>query len=98
MVRMGDNMNMNIDTRQLETLEFQLLAGTELMVHLIRNRIKFKCDTVTLEQIYEYLDQYSRGNYYIRNASNSITYIYFENLVDKEQLVEFLRQYSITNN
>lgn len=85
---------MNIDTKQLERLEFELLAGTELMVHLIRNRIRFTCDSDTFDAVYDYLDQFSLGNYYIRSVSNSMVHIYFENVMDKENLIVFLRQYS----
>lgn len=88
---------MNVDTKQLEKLEFELLAGTEFMVHLIRNRIKFTCDSDTFDAVNHYLDHFSSGNYYIRPLSNSVVHIYFENVLDKENLILFLRQYSNHN-
>jgi len=70
---------------KLDMAEFVMLAGTELAVTLIRNRITLTKDM--LDEVLDFVDEYSTGFYHVRVDPTGYSYIYFENVIDKENTV-----------
>jgi hypothetical protein len=84
---------MNIDTRSLDSLEFKMLSGTDFLVQMIRNRLCVNSSQVQYSEVCDYLDSHCESNYYIRREGYKL-FIYFEQLRDRDSLVQFLNQYS----
>ncbi len=83
-------------SRKLDQVEFELLGGTDFMVHLVRNSRKvIGISKDVLEQLYDYLDTHAKGLYYVRSfdAGHKVV-IYFEDVIDRENVDNFLRQFS----
>ena len=83
-------------SRKLDQVEFELLGGTDFMVHLVRNsRRVIGVSKDVLEQLYDYLDTHAKGLYYVRtfDAGNKVVF-YFEDVMDRENVDDFLRQFS----
>ncbi len=81
-------------SRKLDQIEFELLGGTDFMVHLVRNSRKvIGISKDILEQLYDYLDSHGKGLYYVRSDENKII-VYFEDVIDRENVDDFLRQFS----
>lgn len=84
-----------IDTRKLDSLEFNMLSGTENAVRMIRNRAKIiNLDDELYSDLLDYLDGHAQEQYHIRWDNDRHLVIYFENPVDKENAIVFLRQNS----
>jgi hypothetical protein len=83
-------------SRKLDEVEFQLLGGTDFMVHLVRNSRKIIGITQSvLDELYNYLDSHARGLYYVRtfDSGNKVV-MYFEDVMDRANVDDFLRQFS----
>jgi hypothetical protein len=81
-------------SRKLDQIEFELLGSTDFMVHLVRNSRKvIGISTDILEQLYDYLDTHAKGLYYVRADENKVIF-YFEDVIDRENVDDFLRQFS----
>lgn len=82
-----------IDTRKLDSLEFNMLSGTDGAVNMIRNRAKIINLTDELyKDLLEYLDGHATEQYHIRWDNDSHLVVYFEHPIDKENTVAFLNQ------
>ena len=83
-------------SRKLDQVEFELLGGTDFMVHLVRNSRKvIGISKDVLESLYDYLDAHATGLYYVRSFdSGHKVVIYFEDVIDRENVDNFLRQFS----
>lgn len=83
-------------SRKLDQVEFELLGGTDFMVHLVRNsRRVIGISMDILEQLYDYLDTHAKGLYYVRSFDDGHkVVIYFEDVIDRENVDDFLRQFS----
>lgn len=82
-------------SRKLDEVEFQLLSGTDFMVHLVRNSRKvIGVSQDVLENLYNYLDTHARGLYYVRSFDAHKVVVYFEDIIDRENIDGFLRQFS----
>lgn len=82
-----------IDTRKLDSLEFNMLSGTDSAVRMIRNRAKFiNIDVDQLATILEYLDYNAVDQYHVRQDNDYQVVIYFESPIDKENIISFLNQ------
>jgi len=82
-------------SRKLDEVEFELLGGTDFMVHLVRNsRRIIGVSRDVLTSIYDYLDEHAKGLYYVRTFEGGHKVVmYFEDIMDKENLDHFLRQF-----
>ncbi len=81
-------------SRKLDQIEFELLGGTDFMVHLVRNSRKvIGISMDILDQLYDYLDAHGKGLYYVRSDENKVI-VYFEDIMDRENVDNFLRQFS----
>jgi hypothetical protein len=81
-------------SRKLDQIEFELLGSTDFMVHLVRNSRKvIGISKDILEQLYDYLDAHAKGLYYVRADENKVI-VYFEEVMDRENIDQFLRQFS----
>lgn len=81
-------------SRKLDEVEFELLGGTDFMVHLVRNShrvIGISRDVLSL--LYDYLDEHARGLYYVRTFDGGKVIMYFEDIIDKENVDSFLSQF-----
>jgi hypothetical protein len=88
-------------SRKLDDFEFQLLGGTDFMIQLIRYSRKVTgLNSSILNSLYEYLELHARGVYHIRSFPGGLQIvIYFEDIIDRENVDMFLRQfYSEENN
>ncbi len=87
-------------SRKLDQVEFELLGGTDFMVHLVRNSRKvIGISKDVLEQLYDYLDTHAKGLYYVRSFdSGHKVVVYFEDVIDRENVDDFLRQFSDEEN
>ena len=82
-----------IDTRKLDSLEFNMLTGTENAVRMIRNRAKIiNLDDEMYSNLLDYLDSNAQEQYHIRWDDNKHLVIYFEHPIDKENAIVFLNQ------
>lgn len=83
-------------SRKLDEVEFELLGGTDFMVHLVRNSRKvIGISKDVLENLYDYLDTHAKGLYYVRtSAAGHKVVMYFEDVIDRENVDDFLRQFS----
>jgi hypothetical protein len=83
-------------SRKLDEVEFELLGGTDFMVHLVRNSRKvIGISKDVLNELYDYLDAHAKGLYYVRTFEGGYkVVIYFEDVMDRENVDQFLRQYS----
>jgi hypothetical protein len=83
-------------SRKLDEVEFELLGGTDFMVHLVRNsRRVIGISKDVLNDLYDYLDSHAKGLYYVRTSiGGHKVVIYFEDVMDRENVDQFLRQYS----
>lgn len=83
-------------SRKLDEVEFKLLGGTDFMVDLVRNsRRVIGISKNVLNDLYDYLDTHARGLYYVRafDQGNKVV-MYFEDVMDRENVDHFLRQFS----
>jgi len=81
-------------SRKLDEVEFELLGGTDFMVNLVRNSRKvIGISKDVLEQTCDYLDSHAKGLYYIRVNGPKVV-VYFEEVMDRENIDQFLRQFS----
>lgn len=86
-------MSYRIDTKKLDSLEFNMLSGTESAVRMIRNRARIiNIDGELYDEILDYLDCHAIDQYHIRKDSEYHLVIYFENPIDKENILSFLNQ------
>jgi len=86
-------MAYRVDTRKLDSLEFNMLSGTEGAVRMIRNRAKFiDIDVELYENILDYLDSHAIDQYHVRRDNEHHVVIYFESPIDKENILSFLNQ------
>lgn len=86
-------MAYRVDTRKLDSLEFNMLSGTEGAVRMIRNRAKFiDIDVELYENILDYLDSHAIDQYHVRRDNERHVVIYFESPIDKENILSFLNQ------
>ncbi len=83
-------------SRKLDQVEFELLGGTDFMVHLVRNSRKvIGISKDVLEQLYDYLDTHAKGLYYVRSFDGGHkVVVYFEDVIDRANVDDFLRQFS----
>ena len=89
-------MACRIDTRKLDSLEFNMLSGTESAVRMIKNRAKIINLTDDLySDLLKYLDVHAHEQYHIRWDDDKHLVIYFEHPLDKENTLEFLSQNNI---
>lgn len=86
-------MLIDAEPRALDSVEFHLLAGTDFLVQMIRNRICVDSSRVSYNDILEYLDSHCESNFYIRRDGYKL-FVYFEQVRDRDGLVQFLGQYS----
>ena len=70
---------------KLDITEFVMLAGTELAIQMIRNRIAIAPDII--DTVSEFAEEMCTGLYHIRLDPNSYSYIYFENPVDRDNIL-----------
>jgi hypothetical protein len=84
---------MNSEPRALDSVEFQLLAGTDFLVQMIRNRLCIHTNQVPYSDVADFLDTHCESNYYIRRDGHKL-FIYFEQVRDRDNLFQFLGQYS----
>lgn len=86
-------------SRKLDEIEFQLLSGTDFMVHLVKNSRKvIGISKDILEDLYCYLDTHATGLYYVRSFDVHKVVVYFEDVIDRENVDNFLRQFSDKEN
>lgn len=86
-------MAYRIDTKKLDSLEFNMLSGTEGAVRMIRNRAKFiDIDNELYEHILDYLDCHAIDQYHVRKDNDHHIIFYFESPIDKENILSFLNQ------
>ena len=85
-------------SRKLDAVEFELLGGTDFMVHLVRNSRKvIGVSKDVLNGLYDYLDAHAKGLYYVRSFDEGNRHkvvMYFEDVIDRENVDDFLRQFS----
>ena len=83
-------------TRKLDEVEFELLGSTDFMVHLMRNsRRVIGISKDVLNELYDYLDSHAKGLYYVRTFEDGHKVVmYFEDVMDRENIDQFLRQFS----
>lgn len=83
-------------SRELDQVEFELLAGTDFMVHLVRNsRRVIGVSKDVLDDLYNYLDAHAKGLYYVRTFDKGHkVVVYFEDVIDRANIDDFLRQFS----
>ena len=83
-------------SRKLDEVEFELLGGTDFMVQLVKNSRKvIGISKDVLEDLYDYLDTHANGLYYVRTfAAGQKVVMYFEDVIDRENVDVFLRQFS----
>lgn len=86
-------MAYRIETKKLDSLEFNMLSGTEGAVRMIRNRAKFiDIDNELYNKILDYLDCHANDQYHVRKDGEHHVIIYFESPIDKENILSFLNQ------
>ena len=83
-------------SRKLDEVEFELLGGTDFMVHLVRNsRRVIGISKDILNELLDYLDSHAKGLYYVRTFDGGYKVVmYFEDVMDRENVDQFLRQFS----
>jgi hypothetical protein len=83
-------------SRKLDEVEFELLGGTDFMVHLVRNsRRVIGISKDILNELLDYLDSHAKGLYYVRTFDGGHKVVmYFEDVMDRENVDQFLRQFS----
>jgi len=79
---------------KLDITEFVMLAGTELAIQMIRNRVTIEPDAI--EAVMEFTEEICVGLYHIRLDPKSYSYIYFENPVDKDNVISLCQKISST--
>ena len=68
--------------------EFVMLAGTELAVQMIRNRVAFNKNHIDF--ILDYAEDNCCSMYHVRIETDApVFYIYFEHMLDKDNVVLF---------
>ena len=82
-------------SRKLDEVEFELLSGTDFMVHLVRNsRRVIGVSVDILNDLLNYLDSHAKGLYYVRTFDDGHKVIlYFEDIMDRENIDQFLHQF-----
>lgn len=89
-------------SRKLDQVEFELLGGTDFMVHLVRNSRKvIGISEDVLNGLYDYLDTHAKGLYYVRTFNEDNRHkvvVYFEDVIDRENVDSFLCQFSDDEN
>ena len=86
-------MTYHVDTRKLDSLEFNMLSGTDSAVRMIRNRAKIiNLDDELYSDLLDYLDSNASDQYHIRWDNDRHLVIYFENPIDKENALYFINQ------
>ena len=79
---------------KIDMTEFVMLAGTELAVNMIRNRIVVPADI--LDSVLDFVEEYATGLYHFRRDPNIADYIYFESHIDKDNTISFCQKISPT--
>lgn len=74
--------------------EFVMLAGTELAVTMIRNRIAVSHELI--DDVLDFAESYCVGMYHVRIDANpeAPSYIYFENHIDKDNVTSLCQKIS----
>jgi len=86
----------NMDSLQLDQIEFEMLKGTETMVNMIRNRKQvIGISNDVLNDLLNYLDSNAEKLYYVRTFDHGRkVIIYFESPIDKENVTSLMCHYS----
>lgn len=77
---------------KIDMTEFVMLAGTDLAVTMIRNRISIHPDMI--DDVLDFAEDYCAGMFHVRSEPNSYSYIYFENPVDRDNVVSLCQKIS----
>lgn len=82
-----------IDRYKLDSLEFNMLSGTESAVRMIKNRAKLiNLTDDQYNDLLDFLDSHATDLYHFRWDNDRHLVIYFESPIDKENTIVFLNQ------
>ena len=82
---------------KIDMTEFVMLAGTELAVQMIRNRLTF--DKNNIDIILDYAEHNCGSMYHVRVEPDApVFYVYFEHMLDKDNVLFFSRNLAESDN
>lgn len=82
---------------KIDMTEFVMMAGTELAVEMIRNRVAFNKNYIDF--ILDYAEEQCSSMYHVRSEPNApVFYMYFEHVLDKDQMIHFSQNLTESSN